>query len=168
MDSMEFGKSQRAVEHREKWRELVAKSSMVPQQPSRWRDWWWGGAQWASKRFLTSASLVVSMDTGAYATIPSLCHFLWAHRIHTAGMTCDSSHEFVPLLSDWRKMITSFECLPFLAYIHTHSIARLFHSSWGGILLERCTNFYSREACGSVCCYLQLDKACCPLRKALV
>ena len=29
-----FGKSQRAVENREKWRKLVAKSSVVPQRPS--------------------------------------------------------------------------------------------------------------------------------------
>ena len=36
---LEFGKSQRAVENRGKWRKLVAKSSMVPQQPSRLRDW---------------------------------------------------------------------------------------------------------------------------------
>ena len=35
---LEFGKPQRAVENREKWRELVAKSSVVPQQPSRLRD----------------------------------------------------------------------------------------------------------------------------------
>ena len=34
----EFGKSQRAVENREKWRKLVAKSSVVPQRPSRLRD----------------------------------------------------------------------------------------------------------------------------------
>ena len=33
-----FGRSQRAVENREKWRKLVAKSSVVPQQPSRLRD----------------------------------------------------------------------------------------------------------------------------------
>ena len=35
---LEFGKSQRAVENREKWRKLVAKSSVVPQGPSRLRD----------------------------------------------------------------------------------------------------------------------------------
>ena len=34
---LEFGKSQRAVENREKWRKMVAKSSMVPQRPSRLR-----------------------------------------------------------------------------------------------------------------------------------
>ena len=33
--SLEFGRSQRAVENREKWRKLVAKSSVVPQRPSR-------------------------------------------------------------------------------------------------------------------------------------
>ena len=36
---LEFGKSQRAVENREKWRKLVAKSSVAPQRPSRLRDW---------------------------------------------------------------------------------------------------------------------------------
>ena len=35
---LEFGKSQRAVENREKWMKLVAKSYVVPQRPSRLRD----------------------------------------------------------------------------------------------------------------------------------
>ena len=35
---LEFAKSERAVENREKWRTLVAKSSVVPQRPSRLRD----------------------------------------------------------------------------------------------------------------------------------
>ena len=35
---LEFGNSQRAVENREKWRKLVAKSSVKPQRPSRLRD----------------------------------------------------------------------------------------------------------------------------------
>ena len=35
---LDFAKSQRAVENREKWRKLVAKSYVVPQQPSRLRD----------------------------------------------------------------------------------------------------------------------------------
>ena len=35
---LEFAKSQRAVENREKWRKLDAKSSVVPQQPSQLRD----------------------------------------------------------------------------------------------------------------------------------
>ena len=35
---LQFGKSQRAVENRKKWRKLVAKSSVVPQRPSRLRD----------------------------------------------------------------------------------------------------------------------------------
>ena len=34
---LEFAKSQRAVENREKWRKLVAKS-FVPQRPSRLRE----------------------------------------------------------------------------------------------------------------------------------
>ena len=35
---LEFGKSQRAVKNRRKRRKLVAKSSLVPQRPSRLRD----------------------------------------------------------------------------------------------------------------------------------
>ena len=35
---LEFAKSQRAVENREKCRKLVVKSSVVPQRPSRLRD----------------------------------------------------------------------------------------------------------------------------------
>ena len=35
---LEFGRSQRAVENRGKWRKLVVKSSVVPQRPSRLRD----------------------------------------------------------------------------------------------------------------------------------
>ena len=35
---LKFAKSQRAVENREKWRKLVAKSSVVLQRPSRLRD----------------------------------------------------------------------------------------------------------------------------------
>ena len=36
--SLEFAESQRAVENRGKWRKLVAKSSVVPQRPSWFRD----------------------------------------------------------------------------------------------------------------------------------
>ena len=35
---LEFAKSQRAVENRDKWRKLVVKSSMVSQRPSGLRD----------------------------------------------------------------------------------------------------------------------------------
>ena len=35
---LEFGKSQRAVENRERWRKLVAKLSVVPQRPLWLRD----------------------------------------------------------------------------------------------------------------------------------
>ena len=35
---LKFAKSKRAVENREKWRKLFAKSSVVPQRPPRLRD----------------------------------------------------------------------------------------------------------------------------------
>ena len=40
---LEFGKSQRAVGNREKWRKLLVKSSVVTQRPPRLRDRWGGG-----------------------------------------------------------------------------------------------------------------------------
>ena len=43
---LEFGKSQMAVENREKWRKLFAKSSVVPQRPSQLRNWWWWWWVW--------------------------------------------------------------------------------------------------------------------------
>ena len=38
---LEFAKSKRAVDNRDKWRKQVAKSPVVPQRPSRLGDWWW-------------------------------------------------------------------------------------------------------------------------------
>ena len=35
---LQFAKSQKAVENRDKWRKLVVKSSMEPLRPSRLRD----------------------------------------------------------------------------------------------------------------------------------
>ena len=35
---LEFAKSQRVVEIREKWRKLIVKSYVVPQRPSRFRE----------------------------------------------------------------------------------------------------------------------------------
>ena len=52
---LEFAKSQRTVENREKWRKLIAKSSVVPQRPSRLRDrWWWW---WVAVRILDACPL---------------------------------------------------------------------------------------------------------------
>ena len=39
---LEFAKSQRAVENGEKWKKLVVKSFVLPQQPPQLRErWWW-------------------------------------------------------------------------------------------------------------------------------
>ena len=46
---LKFAKPQRAVENKEKWRKLVAKSSVVSQQPLWLRDRWW----WWLSTFLT-------------------------------------------------------------------------------------------------------------------
>ena len=50
---LEFAKSRRAEENREKWRKLVVKPSVVPQRPSRLRDrWWWWWRWWWSPKVL--------------------------------------------------------------------------------------------------------------------
>ena len=49
LKGLEFAKSQRAVENREKLSERVAKSSVVPQRPSRLRDRWWWWWWWLQK-----------------------------------------------------------------------------------------------------------------------
>ena len=41
--SLEFAKSQRAVENREEWRKLIVKSSVVPQ----WPPWLWDRWRWS-------------------------------------------------------------------------------------------------------------------------
>ena len=63
---LEFGKSQRAVENREKWTKLAAKSSVVPQWPSRLRDrwwwwwWWWWWPSFSTSFFRSSPDIVIS------------------------------------------------------------------------------------------------------------
>ena len=52
---LEFTKSQRAVENREKLRKLVAKLSLVLQRPSRLGDWWW----WWWWLYITSTPMPV-------------------------------------------------------------------------------------------------------------
>ena len=67
---LEFGRSQKAMENREKWTKLVAKLSVVPKRPSRLRDrwwWWWWHAENISyfvfKHFLSLKCLQVQIDT---------------------------------------------------------------------------------------------------------
>ena len=60
---LEFGKSQRAVENREKWWKLVAKSSVVPQWPSRLRDWWWW---WLINCLTSGANNELFQDWGTF------------------------------------------------------------------------------------------------------
>ena len=69
---LEFGKSQGAVENREQWRKLVAKSSVVPQRPSRLRDcWWW----WLCKRPPVIQNIFTKMcATEAVANDPKHLH----------------------------------------------------------------------------------------------
>ena len=65
---LEFGKSQRAVENREKWRKLVAKSSVVPQRPSRLMDWWWW---WWNQQQRTGHASVAHTELESASVSPS-------------------------------------------------------------------------------------------------
>ena len=38
---LDFSDTQRAADERQRWRQLVARSSVVPQRHSGLRDWWW-------------------------------------------------------------------------------------------------------------------------------
>ena len=57
---LEFAKSQRAVENREKWRKLVAKSSVVPQRPSGLRDRWDERARYIYIYIITILTIILS------------------------------------------------------------------------------------------------------------
>ena len=75
---MEVGKSQRAVENREKWRKLVAKSSVVPHRLSRFRDWWWwwydlGNIQGDGRKFLGHCRLNVIFEFDLPTTLMLRC-----------------------------------------------------------------------------------------------
>ena len=67
---LEFGKSQRAVENREEWRKLVAKSSVVPQRPWQSRDRWWWRWWWGNTKVLTLA--VMSAPSWLVLIFPQL------------------------------------------------------------------------------------------------
>ena len=58
MDKLKFAKSQRAVENMEKWRKLVAKSSVVPQRPKGLRD------RWDYKRFIITVNDLCGWGVG--------------------------------------------------------------------------------------------------------
>ena len=74
---LEFGKSQRAVENREKWRKLVAKSSVVPQRPSRLKEWWWWW--WTVRVWLVQGRRAVAVRVrlvqGRRAAAVRVCHW---------------------------------------------------------------------------------------------
>ena len=69
----EFGRSQRAVENRGKWRKLVAISSVVPQRPSWLRDWWWWwsfGVGMLPRLEISGINLGLIDDMSALSTTP--------------------------------------------------------------------------------------------------
>ena len=76
---LEFGKSQRAVENREKWRKLVVKSSVVSQWPSRLRDWWWWWwwcrGVWHARTTQVSVSWQVKSQVKIWCTVRNTSDF---------------------------------------------------------------------------------------------
>ena len=80
--SLEFRKSQRAVENRENWRKLVEKSSVVPQRPSCLRDWccWWHSLSVPS----LSSSILCYCEV--FVFVYSLSVFLLCHRLFSVSV----------------------------------------------------------------------------------
>ena len=85
---LEFGKSQRAAENRENWRKLVAKSSVVPQRPSRLRDWWWWW-WWHKKRHQNSQSVWICSHNRKFFT-------MYRSRAHCNVLTIIIVFKIVP------------------------------------------------------------------------
>ena len=81
---LEFAKSQRAVDNRENWRKLVAKSSVVPQRPWRVRDswWWWPLVEFSSLYSLACQVAVIGGDSCPYCCVPC---YVWrlSNTIHS-------------------------------------------------------------------------------------
>ena len=68
---------QRAVENREKWKKLVAKSSVVPQRPSRWRDrWWWWWLETWIWRWITLLPVIQLVSWGEWRILLHLLNYL--------------------------------------------------------------------------------------------
>ena len=66
---LEFAKSQKAAENREKCRELVVQSSVVPQWPLRLSGswWWWWPSQTCKTEIITSKEKV-------QLSVHTICH----------------------------------------------------------------------------------------------
>ena len=80
---LEFAKSQGAVENSEKWRKLVVKLSVVPQQPSWLRDWWWWW-WWLEKTESVLSSVLKRSQTHTWSL-----HWIttWYYYQHSLPMT---------------------------------------------------------------------------------
>ena len=160
---LEFAKSQRAMENREKWRKLVAKSSVVPQQPSQLRD------RSEMRRVLDPAVctplcfVLVTTSSTDHDTWPVLdpaaCTphvlFLWPHhnRYHTWPVldlaactplffvlvtTSSADHDTWPILENES---TSLHTTPCCSKQHT-SFTRVFSFSWASSFCLTVTAFW--------------------------
>ena len=94
---LEFAKSQRAVENREKWRKLAAKSSVVPQRPSwlwdKWWWWWWWWWWWNR-----TGPAVVSQDIEGRAGLQLVGSGVWAPVLQGHSLVAD-----IPSLERWAR-----------------------------------------------------------------
>ena len=93
---LEFSRSQRAVENEEKWRKLVAKSSVVPQRPSCLRDrWWWWWWWWSWLLW------------GEVHKTCSLCSFSWISRAQSLSFwKCWSAGHMYPTRPQMLRIIS--------------------------------------------------------------
>ena len=102
----QFGKSQRAVENREKWRKLAAKSSLVPQGPSRLRDrWWWCGRRrfWIWFFMLTPGTLLAGLGLESQGCSRSKTQRITSTvcAYHTLHLNCKTLQSFSSISSLW-------------------------------------------------------------------
>ena len=114
---LEFGKSQRAVENREKWRKLVAKSSVVPQRPSRLRDWrwwwwWWWWCWWWWWWFIPENWLSCTHVCGPVQTS-------WSRVALDVLVAC--SFGYCRGFKDWRMFI---RLAPFVGYVGFKTVTK--------------------------------------------
>ena len=164
---LEFTKFQRAVENREKWRKLAAKSPVVPQQPSWLRGWWWW---WWTLLILFPTSSSPYYPHPPTSTHPQhstcspvfhlpcqeqrVCDFQHGVRLHFTSWHWDHNDSVQTLRSQWQCADIEITMTVCRYWDHNDSVQTL-RSQW------QCTNVYKHWdhndsvrvcVCVCVCC----------------
>ena len=131
---LEFAKSQKAVENREKWRKLAVKSSAVPKWSSQLTERW--------RRITTIKQLFNWAWNPAMATVNRKTASLYSFILF-------ASYEFIPWrncrsLTVWLGKATTAKglALPVLTSCHREFLQHVVCIYWDILFLDRC-NFIS-------------------------